>query len=484
MEHMLQDEDDETAIAQEILDKRLSKGTRYQYNSKISALESWIRRHAKPDVRSCFDESAQKIILPLPDFVLQKFLGNVSRKKDPRNHKLLRPPQYHSYSYVNGYRSAIKELYKNENIPISLSGSVVLKDFTKGYTKMVAELKQSGDMPLFEGKRPITFNGYQYMAMRALKQERDFTLATFSHTFLLLCWNLMARSVSVGQLMFSHVSWEHDSLTITIPRHKGDQEGRNVYPRHVFANPLNPTTCPVLSLGKVLKFSTHVVIILLGIHVFVMGFRELANPMLFGVNSEHRFSCWLNHLCKEDNETLLDMGLDIVDLGTHSFRKGSATYISSNPGGPGAISIYLRAGWSIGSVSSRYIFESEGNDQFVGRAATGLNINDVQFAILPPHFDEKCTPILSREEWETILPGFSTIFPSGFRSALPFLLASIVYHSEFLIENLPSAHPLFVSRLWTTGTVGRLKSRVLTGVVENTCSGLQATGMLGSFISY
>ncbi len=126
----------------------------------------------------------------------------------------------------------------------------ILKGFTKGYTKMVAELKQIGDMPLFEGKRPISFAGYQYMTIQALKQERDFTSATFAHAFLILCWNLMARSVSVGQLMFSHLSWDNDSLIITIPRHKGDQEGRYSYPRHVFANPLNPSTCPVLSLSK------------------------------------------------------------------------------------------------------------------------------------------------------------------------------------------------------------------------------------------
>lgn len=66
------------------------------------------------------------------------------------------------------------------------------------------------------------------------------------------------------------------------------------------------------------------------------------------------------------------MGLIIADIGTHSFRKGIATVLANKPGGHAAISIWLRAGWSLGSVQSRYIFEGAGGDQFVGRAATGL----------------------------------------------------------------------------------------------------------------
>lgn len=62
--------------------------------------------------------------------------------------------------------------------------------------------------------------------------------------------------------------------------------------------------------------------------------------------------------------------------------------MSTDPGGPATVSIYLRAGWSLGSVQNRYIHQSPGGDQFVGRAAAGLNVNSDEFADLPPHFDE------------------------------------------------------------------------------------------------
>ena len=97
-------------------------------------------------------------------------------------------------------------------------------------------------------------------------------LLVFAHTFLILAWNLMARSNSVGSLMYQHVSWENDSMVIRLPKHKGDQEGKNSYPKHVFANPNDPSICPVLGFA---------------VYVFTKGFqREGAQTLIFGKDSE------------------------------------------------------------------------------------------------------------------------------------------------------------------------------------------------------
>ncbi|KAF0747420.1 hypothetical protein AaE_007736, partial [Aphanomyces astaci] len=99
---------------------------------------------------------------------------------------------------------------------------------------------------------------------------------------------------------------------------KNDQDGQMSFARHVYANPLNPEICPVLSLGVLL---------------FTRGANLPGSPsLLFGYNAKERFSTWLR------------------------FAK--------------AVSIWLRAGWSLGSVQGQYIFEGSGGDQFVGRAAT------------------------------------------------------------------------------------------------------------------
>eukprot|EP00961_Rhodomonas_salina_P032106 432512-Rhodomonas_salina.1 len=60
------------------------------------------------------------------------------------------------------------------------------------------------------------------------------------------------------------------------------------------------------------------------------------------------------------------MGIAIsnLNIGTHSFRKGTATWLSGMVDGPGpsGVQIYLRAGWSL-SMQKLYIFEGGGSDR-------------------------------------------------------------------------------------------------------------------------
>ena len=83
--------------------------------------------------------------------------------------------------------------------------------------------------------------------------------------------------------------------------------------------------------------------------------------MLFSeINNEGRFSKWLNKVCSSRADKLRELGLVITMIGIHSFRKGIVTYLSSNPDGPSPVNIFLRAGWSLGNVQSRYIFAGSG----------------------------------------------------------------------------------------------------------------------------
>ena len=117
------------------------------------------------------------------------------------------------------------------------------------------------------------------------------------------------------------------------------------------------------------------------------------------------------------------------DVGTHSFRKGVATFCSGFIGGPSVIAIFLRAGWSLGQVQDRYIQFCEGGDQLAGRIAAGLNYNTgADFAVLPPHFSGHA---LTPEEWLIILPYYES-YPVNFQAVLPFLLASLVYHWDWI----------------------------------------------------
>jgi len=99
------------------------------------------------------------------------------------------------------------------------------------------------------------------------------------------------------------------------------------------------------------------------------------------------------------------------------------------------------------------------------------------FAALPPHFDQSNGNIMSVEEWELILPGYSSFYPVSFRKVCPFLLASLVHHMDWLKDNLSINHPLFISRVWTSGLLDRLKPLLQSGNISNPITKLCATGV-------
>jgi hypothetical protein len=199
-------------------------------------------------------------------------------------------------SLVGSYRSALVWMYEKENLKFDDETSLTFSSFSGGYKRHVAEKKLNGEMKLKEGMSPITFTGYVFVATEAMKQRNDHHQAMFAHLFLLLCWNLMARSVSVGTIMLQHITWENDSLLVTTPKHKGDQEGNNCYPKHVYANPVNPIVCPVLSMA-ILLFSS--------------GWRrDGAKHMLFTGNAtESRFGKWLRELMTKFSSTVGILGI-------------------------------------------------------------------------------------------------------------------------------------------------------------------------------
>jgi hypothetical protein len=267
--------------------------------------------------------------------------------------------------------------------------------------------------------------------------------------------------------MFNHITWKEDAMVIVFPTSKSDKEGKHSPPKHVYANVLHPEICPILSFA---------------IFVFTSGIRRNgAKPTVFSDNfnnTEDRFSNWLKSICAlpANLEVLVELGVDINDIGTHSFRKGVAEFLSGMVGGASPIAIYLRAGWSLGPVQSRYILEAQGGDQVCGRAATGLNITSNEFASLPPHFNPS-EHVINGAEWEEILPGYMTFYPASFRPVIANLLASIVHHQSWLRTKLHPNHPLFNTRLWTSGIVDRLSTSVFCGTGRNPITLLTATGI-------
>jgi hypothetical protein len=132
----------------------------------------------------------------------------------------------------------------------------------------------------------------------------------------------------------------------------------------------------------------------------------------------------------------------VVEWGTHSFRKGSATFSCSGSSAGAHISaVSNRCGWKQPGVQDTYLVYADAGDQVVGRIVVGLPLDSVNFSILPPFFTHPDSEIVKR--------AISLCFPSlkGKMAVrvLLFCLASVVYHRAWLKENVPSS-----SALWNT----------------------------------
>ena len=246
--------------------------------------------------------------------------------------------------------------------------------------------------------------------------------------------------------------------------------GRHCFSRHLYGNPTNPVLCPILALAIVVF--TH------AIKHDASQPADSTGPPSFrifdGGRSETRFSEALGRAIDGLSECdLTRLGGEKKQIGTHSVRKGAASYCAGMVNGPSPVQIYLRAGWTLGGVQNRYLFAGAGGDQLTGRVLSGLPFNDSTFASLPPHFDSNGLALI---QWPVVLPLYPRL-PETFKRALPYMLASICYHEEWLRATLSPRHPIFASHLFASGSIPALKIHITTGSSRCVLTGMLATGI-------
>ena len=101
---------------------------------------------------------------------------------------------------------------------------------------------------------------------------------------------------------------------------------------------------------------------------------------------------------------------------------------------------------------------------------------DKSFAVLPPHFDADTLRSISNEDWQILLPGYIS-YPETFLQCLPFLVASVIFHEEFLRSSLRASRPIFSSQLFAGGYASKLRGKALTGISVCPQTGLRASGI-------
>ena len=235
----------------------------------------------------------------------------------------------------------------------------------------------------------------------------------FAHLVLTTQWNLMCRSKSVQTIDLAHLRTEDESIDIVLHKTQSNQDASGPKdPRHLYANPFSPATCWVTTLAVYLA----------------------CNPMrqpgqLFpGSNQKGRF---LRGLGRSHALAVQPVKL----YGTHSVRKGTATFAcSGSTGRPSIVSVCLRCGWSLSGVQDRYIRYESADDEYLGRVIAGLPINEADFTVLPPHFHDPSN--------EDVKKCVARMFPTlknvlHMQPILALCLASLAHHSNYLTSELP-----------------------------------------------
>jgi hypothetical protein len=152
---------------------------------------------------------------------------------------------------------------------------------------------------------------------------RETNDGVFAHSFLILTWNLGCRVNNTVNIEFQDIYWSHhfDCFQIYFAHSKTDPTGDDrCYPRHMFGNSGDPLVCPLLSLG--MYFSSC-----------FAGVNITSEDFLFpGPKQEQRFAKLLHRVLLENEAEVNSLGYSLNQLGTHSIRKGAASYLTSIPG--------------------------------------------------------------------------------------------------------------------------------------------------------
>ena len=92
-----------------------------------------------------------------------------------------------------------------------------------------------------------------------------------------------------------------------------------------------------------------------------------------GIDQKSRFNCLLHEWFITYKDKCQANGDDVTKLGSHSIRKGAATYCcaAAYPA-PSIVSVCLRAGWTLDRVNECNLKYENTGDELVGRTLKGI----------------------------------------------------------------------------------------------------------------
>ena len=177
--------------------------------------------------------------------------------------------------------------------------------------KSEAKEMMAGTLTDREGKEDLPVKVYSSFCHRWLI-EKPYKGGVFALAYAVLSWQLMARTNNVAKLRFSHLSAQGDSIGARFMITKTDPKGeKHTSIKHMYANPIDPRACVVLSLG-----------------IFWLLNPYVEGNLVFGTEKASANFCkLLKKMCTSDGSKLLleFIGRSPSELGSHSARQNETS---------------------------------------------------------------------------------------------------------------------------------------------------------------
>ncbi|ETN17272.1 hypothetical protein PPTG_05113 [Phytophthora nicotianae INRA-310] len=142
--------------AKDVRDACISVKTQQAYRSSLRAMSKWIRDTKMEQAPTFFDASGN---IDLDRFTLDEFDSFLMEKR-----------KNVGVSTLNGYRSALKDLYRRQDVPLPNTFEKKMATLFSGLKRMQATKYQSG-APKESGKEPLPYSLYQQLCKATLVHQ-------------------------------------------------------------------------------------------------------------------------------------------------------------------------------------------------------------------------------------------------------------------------------------------------------------------------
>ena len=115
-------------------------------------------------------------------------------------------------SQYGTHRSGLFNLFRAYELVMPRDFEKQLGGLYRGLKRKVALNIAAGGGKIKVGKDPLAFSLFRFLGLLLLLQ--DFRAIVFACTFMLIAWNLMARSANTFEICIQHMEWQEDALCI------------------------------------------------------------------------------------------------------------------------------------------------------------------------------------------------------------------------------------------------------------------------------